>query len=68
MRQILEKPLNAVYSQWLEDIELNTIPLNAFKDWLQETHGFTYTGLTWESLVVDIIDEQKYALFLLRWS
>jgi hypothetical protein len=55
------------WAQWLSDIKHNVTDFG-FKDWCKHEHGFEYHLNNDRSATTTVLDEQKYAWFLLKWA
>ena len=55
------------WAQWHIDIKHNVTDFG-FKDWCKREHGFEYQQNSDRSVATTVLDEQKYAWFLLKWA
>lgn len=59
----------AVVNAWIKWPEIkDTVSDFGFGDWCKRTGGFIYERISDSGVIVTVLDEQKYAWFLLRWA
>ena len=62
------KAITNAWNQWHSDIKHNVTDFG-FRDWCKREHGFEYRHFnSGHDVVTTVLDEKKYAWFLLRWS
>ena len=65
------KALTNAHRQWLKDNDIRVVTdpiVYKFKDWCKREHGFEYQYDGGWELSTTVLDEKKYAWFLLRWA
>ena len=55
-----------LFSQWHDEIK-HTVWHFSFKDYVKDVYGFTYSG-NYVTFNYTIIDEQKFMIFVLKYT
>lgn len=65
-----DQALTAIQHAWAEwPVIKHTVVDFGFKDWCKRVHGFEYRHFnSGQAVITTVLDEKKYAWFLLRWS
>jgi hypothetical protein len=64
-----DQALTAIQNAWSQWPEIkDTVTDFGFKDWCKREHGFEYHQNNDRSVTTTVLNEQKYAWFLLKWA
>jgi uncharacterized protein YecT (DUF1311 family) len=55
------------WAAWRDDIKHDVTDFG-FRDWCKRVHGFEYRQTSDRGVATTVLDEQKYAWFLLKWA
>lgn len=55
------------WTAWRNDIKHDVTDFG-FRDWCKRVHGFEYRQTSDRGVATTVLDEQKYAWFLLKWA